>query len=1690
VQQQCEAEECLTGDGEMSRLMRAHDWSATPLGPVESWPQSLKIVVRILLGSKYAMWLGWGPDFIFFYNDAYARMTLGAKHPWALGRPAREVWAEIWGDIGPRAESVVRTGQATWDERLLLFLERRGFPEETYHTFSYSPVPGDGGGVGGMLCVVTEDTERTIGERRLKTLRELAARTTEEARSAEDACQAAARTLAANPNDLPFVLLYLTDADARTARLAGATGLPPGSPVAPPNVDLTAPQAPNAGWPLRGVLETGRAEVVTDIGRWLGSSQVGVYPEPPHTAAVLPLPRSGQDSLAGFLVAGVSPRRPFDDDYRGFLDLLAGQIGTAVANARAYEEERRRAEALAELDRAKTAFFSNVSHEFRTPLTLLLGPVEDALAETDGALPPPQRERLEVVHRNGLRLKKLVNTLLDFSRIEAGRVQASYEPTDLASFTAELASNFRSACERAGLELVVDCPPSAEPVYVDREMWEKIVLNLVSNAFKYTLAGRVAVSLRQDGRTVELAVRDTGTGIPPDQMPHLFERFHRVEGARGRTQEGSGIGLALVRELVRLHGGDVRAESRLGEGSTFRVAVPLGTAHLPQDRIKASRSLGSAVLGATAYVQEALRWLPDSAAERPGPAGLEEEDVADAARPYANAERPRILLADDNADMRDYIQRLLAGRYDVTAAADGLAASEAARSRAPDLLLSDVMMPGLDGFGLLRELRADPRTQSVPVILLSARAGEEARVEGLQAGADDYLTKPFSAKELLARIASALEIARLRRESLDQERRLLAEVEEQRNWLRVTLASIGDAVIATDTTGRTRFLNPVAEALTGWRDEEARGRPLDEIFVIHNETTGQPVENPVATVLREGRVVGLANHTVLTGKDGTRRPIDDSAAPIKAADGTTLGVVLIFRDVTERRRAEQEIGRLNRDLQRRVTEFQTLLDVIPIGIAVADDPGCRRIWSNPAMTRLLHLDSGDNISLSAPAPECPAFRVFEKGKELPPHELPMQTAIATEQEVRGVRHDLLLHDGTWVNLLNYAVPLYDEAGQVRGGLYVGVDITEQERAQQALREAERRFRAVFNQQFQFMAILAPDGSVLEANETCFRATGVERERVLGRLFWETPWWHSLPAMQERWRQFIAEALGTGGPVAGEVDYSLADGTVRHGAVVVTGLTDEAGRVMTLIVEGRDDTDRKRAEEALRRSEQHWRTMAEALPNLVWTDLPDGHCDWLSSQWGKYTGIPENELLGLKWLERVIHPDDRRRTLECWQAACADRGDYDLEYRIRRHDGQYRWFKTRGVPIRDDGRIIYWFGTCTDIEDHKRAEESLREADRRKDEFLATLAHELRNPLAPIRNSLQILKMPRLDAATVERTREMIERQVQHLVRLVDDLLDVSRVMRGKITLHRERVELATVVARAVETAQPLIEAQGHELAVSLPDESLPVEADPVRLVQVVGNLLTNAAKYTERGGRIGLSARREGSEALLRVRDTGIGIAPDMLPKIFDLFVQVDHAATRSQGGLGIGLTLVKNLVEMHGGTVEARSEGLGRGSEFLVRLRLMTPTDDKASGCDDGEESHQGKPFVGHRLLVVDDNRDAADSLALLLRLQGHEVHVAHDGPAALEALNGYRPEMVFLDIGMPGMDGYEVARRVRQMPGLEDVVLVALTGWGQKEDRRRTAEAGFDHHLVKPPEPQTLESLLTGLKRPDVRQAEAQRR
>ncbi len=452
------------------------------------------------------------------------------------------------------------------------------------------------------------------------------------------------------------------------------------------------------------------------------------------------------------------------------------------------------------------------------------------------------------------------------------------------------------------------------------------------------------------------------------------------------------------------------------------------------------------------------------------------------------------------------------------------------------------------------------------------------------------------------------------------------------------------------------------------------------------------------------------------------------------------------------------------------------------------------------------------------------------------------------------------------------------------------------------------------------------------------------------------------------------------------------------------------------------------------------------------------------------------MLGFGWLD-WLHPDDRERTFECWQLAVADKAIYDVEYRIRRHDGVYRWFRTRGTPIRDvDGRIVHWYGTCTDIEEYKRLESALKETDRRKDEFLAMLAHELRNPLAPIKNGLQIIRFARDNAQKFNQLQEMIERQVKHLTRLVDDLLDVSRITSGKVALKFETIEIKQVLEHALETCRPVIEACRHEINVLYPSRLLYVNGDLMRLGQVVGNLLNNAAKYMTEGGQIWLSADEEEGQAVIRVRDNGIGIPKEMLQTVFEMFTQVDGALDRSHGGLGIGLALVRKLMEMHGGSVEARSKGIGRGSEFIVRLGLVNNLPAVAREPSPIPPSRNGPKAARRRVLIIDDNRDSADSLGMLMEFLDCEVRLAYEGLSGLEAAKEFQPNIVLLDIGMPGMSGHQVAQRLRQIPGCEKVLLIAQTGWGQEEDRLRSTEAGFDHHLVKPVDLNALTKMLDG--------------
>jgi PAS domain S-box-containing protein len=805
-------------------------------------------------------------------------------------------------------------------------------------------------------------------------------------------------------------------------------------------------------------------------------------------------------------------------------------------------------------------------------------------------------------------------------------------------------------------------------------MWEKILLNLLSNAFKFTFEGAIRVRLRDRGTSVELDVEDTGTGIAEHDLPRLFERFHRIEGARSRSYEGSGIGLALVQELVRMHGGTARVRSELGLGTTFTVSIPYGTHHLPADRLRGERTLASTALGPAPYVEQALRWLHDDASpagDLVAPPGVSHRPVLGTAMPGSST-RPSIAIVDDNADMRAYLARVLSECGDARTYADGRAALAGIRARPPDLVVTDVMMPNVDGFGLLQALRGDATTQAIPVIMLSARAGEEARIEGVRAGADDYIVKPFSARELVARVGAQLGLARL------------------------------------------------------------RGVAAAERAALHRLYMDAPAA--IAIVSGPEHVYELAN---------------------------PLYCKIVGRSV------EQLIGRSGRDA---MPEF------VPQGI-----------W-----------DLFDRIR-------------------------------ATGERFRAATFPTEIHrDGRLTrSFFNWlGEPSFDDTGQVARILIFAVDVTEE---------------------------------------------------VVAR---------------ERAEQLTAE---------------------------------------------------------------------------------------------------------------------------------------------------------------------------------------LQRANRTKDEFFAMLGHELRNPLAPISTALRVMELRGVQGG--ERERAVIGRQVDHLTRLVDDLLDISRITTGKVQLASAVVEMADIVTGAIEVTSPMLEQRTQRLRMVVPRPGLAVCVDTARMTQVVSNLLVNASKYSDPGTEIRISAALEHDEVVLHVDDAGIGIDPEMLPRVFDVFSQEQQTLARSSGGLGLGLAIVRSLVTMHGGNVSAHSAGRGKGATFTVRLPHAAQHVSALAGASElaGPAPQRAS---ARRILIVDDNPDASAMLSDLLGALGHVIQTAHDGPSALALLDAFRPEIALLDLGLPVMDGYELARAMRASPAAAGARLYAVSGYGQERDRARTKDAGFDAHFVKPVD---LDAIVRAFEQPD---------
>ena len=1073
----------LEGGGVMGDLIRGFDWSKTILGSPGAWPESLKTSVSTCLNSRFAILIWWGNNLIKLYNDAYS-LVLGKKHPHALGSAGQEVWPEIWHIIGPMLKGVLERGEATWADDLLLELARDGYAEECYFTFSYSPIRDESGKVVGVFTPVQETTGKVIGERRLRTLRDLAdAARASNAQNTADVCRAAAQVLAQNPQDIPFAALYTFEHDQ--AVLSGSAGIDNPCRLFP---DCIRGEAGAGGWTFARALESVVAEVL-EIPQGLEGLPCGAWPLPPSEAIFLPISPAGQRT--GFMIAGVSPRKRLDADYRSFMSLVVRQITTAIAEVNTLQQERRRAESLAEIDRAKTTFFSNVSHEFRTPLTLMLGPLEDTLA-LGSQLPDQVQRSLTVIQRNSLRLLRLVNSLLDFSRIEAGRMRAAYEPTDLSSFTAELASTFRSATDHAGLALIVECSPLPYPVYVDREMWEKIVLNLLSNAFKFTFNGHITVKLVEAAADhVELSIQDTGIGIAEDQLPHLFERFHRVEGARGRTIEGTGIGMALIQELVRLHEGSVHVASEVGRGSTFTVSIPFHPTHLTRKDTCEMPSPGLAAIRPAAFVDEALQWLPkhgEFAASVKRPEG-QGENV-----PKFSGNSETVLVVDDNTDMREYLGRLLGEKFHVIAAANGEEALEAARTERVDLVLSDIIMPGLDGYGLISRLRSDPNTQTIPVILLSARAGEEARSEGMGTGADDYLVKPFAARELLARVEAHLSLARMRREA-DQARRL--------SELRLKLALEATGVLAWQWDSAKEEFSSSGDMVRifGMKLESS----IEAFQLVHPEDLAahRAKAEPVA---REGGSY-YSEFRIHRADSGVTAWLEERATGITDDAGRVVCVVGIVADVTQRKQAEVLLR------QQRHT-FDTALSNTPDLMCNFDLDG-RFTYANRALLDLWQIPLESVIGRKTFDLDYPADLAGRLQRQL-------QAAIDTGETVR----DNITYSGAagQKRTFDYIfAPVFSEEGRVEAVTCSARDITDHQRMEQELAASKERLNQVFEQAPVAIVAFRGQDFVVELANPFYRALLPGRD-MIGRRFADV-----VPELQQEVWDVFHRVIETGQP---------------------------------------------------------------------------------------------------------------------------------------------------------------------------------------------------------------------------------------------------------------------------------------------------------------------------------------------------------------------------------------------------------------------------------------------------------------------------------------------------------------------------------------------------------------------------------
>lgn len=1302
----------LLGGGKMGELIRSKDWSKTPLGTPDTWPQSLRTAVSLCIASNFPIDIIWGSHRVQIYNDGYWPIT-GDKHPMSMGQDFKECWLSAWPVIGQAFEEA-SLGQARFLENQHIFLDRYGYKEETFFTFSFSPILDESGEVGGLFHPVIELTQQTLAERRLNILRSVAD-TTVNARTVAEASSFLLECLKDFGQDLPFVLLYCITADGKEANLQGNIGVEKDSPLAPVKINL-AVQHPHT-WPLTEVIQHGKSIQVEDLGNIFGTFDCEPYPEPPHQAMIFPITLHGTERHNYLLITGVSSRRSLDEKYLSFYELLCASINNALTKAKAYEEERKKVEALAEIDRAKTVFFSNISHEFRTPLTLILSPLEELLNQKNNNFSEIEKENIETTQRNALRLLKLVNTLLDFSRLESGRVKAIFSLVDIVVFTQNLASNFRSVIEKAGLELIVIADSITQPVYVDKQMWEKIVFNLLNNAFKYTFAGKITVELSAENDFVVLKVKDTGVGIPEHELSKMFERFHRVQSVNGRTHEGTGIGLSLTKELVQMHQGTINVESKLHDGSIFTVKIPTGKKHIAEHQISENEIDSNEIFSAI-YVDEIEALLETENSETSKIAGVKEENIL-----------PTILVVDDNADMRRHISSILSNSFHIISAKNGVDALHKMQETTPVLVLTDIMMPVMNGIDLLKEIKSNKITENIPVIFLTARSSEESRIEGWESGADDYLVKPFSAKELAARVGTQINLKKLQKEALDT---LRQEEKKKAFLLKLSdaLRPLGNSVDIEEVATKIAMDFMDADRCYYCTIEEENIIILRDAFRGNfPSVVGVYPSNSFAlykAVLNEGLPFAVDDVYTSTILDEALKEIClqfQSRSFINVPlikNGKTVGIFSLTQskprkwteaeveltiETAERIWAAVERAKIQEALCKSEEQLRTVLEQAPLAIAITDSQGdvqfrntmFDELWGRPAhdteaLTKIQVYDGFHLDGTPIKSEEWPGAKAVLKGE-------------VVIDEVLEIVH----LSGQKIPCSFNAGPIRSEDGKITGAVVLFRDVTAERIANLQLQESEEKYRTLFDsidEGFNIMEVITDDkGKVvdyifLEMNNAHETMTGLSRT-ALGMHIREL-----MPDLEEIVLERVGKVVHTGEPVRYEQYVSAWN---RWFDVYTTRVGGDGSRKVASVFN--NITDRKQAEEKLKESENRFRTMADASPVLIWTIDAGGLPTYYNKTFRDFIGVSVDEDIS-DW-EKMVHPEDAKSTFDTINTAIAERHSYSLECRLLRADGQWRWVLAQGNPCMDaDNEFLGFVGSSVDITERKEVEAKIKESENR------------------------------------------------------------------------------------------------------------------------------------------------------------------------------------------------------------------------------------------------------------------------------------------------------------------------------------------------------------------------------------------